>query len=171
PIAPGTNFSGHRLTGLDSIPYLWSYFQSRNIDLSQFSAHNALVTSWSTAPFDTWHPNLAQRGTSEFLIYDPNAGSQGHSAQLNSTNTGSMSIDLTSATGTYQVEWYRPSDGTVQGGSTVSGGSQVTFTAPWKGTDVVLRLLHVLPGPIIVDNNDSGYSETGGPWFTESVPS
>src|SRR5262249_51127677 len=67
PIAPGTNFSGHRLTGLDSIPYLWSYFQSRNIDLSQFSAHNALVTSWSTAPFDTWHPNLAQRGTSEFL--------------------------------------------------------------------------------------------------------
>src|SRR5262249_52046660 len=29
----------------------------------------------------------------------------------------------------------------------------------------------VVPGPIIVDNNDPGYSETGGPWLTESVPS
>src|SRR5207253_2790270 len=26
-------------------------------------------------------------------------------------------------------------------------------------------------GPTIVDNGTAGYSETGGPWFTESVPS
>ncbi|HEV3445429.1 MAG TPA: hypothetical protein VG099_12350, partial [Gemmataceae bacterium] len=29
----------------------------------------------------------------------------------------------------------------------------------------------VVSGPLIVDNGAPGYSETGGPWFTEAVPS
>jgi len=74
PIAPHTDFSGKALHGLDSIPYLWSYFQSRNIDLSLFTPNNSLVTSWSMQSGDNWHPNLTQRGANEFLVYDPNAG-------------------------------------------------------------------------------------------------
>jgi hypothetical protein len=40
PISPNTNFSGRALHGLDSIPFLGSYFQGRNIDLSHFTANN-----------------------------------------------------------------------------------------------------------------------------------
>ena len=119
----GTNFTGRALHGLDSIPYLWPYFQSRNIDLSLFQQNNGLVTAWSTASGLSWHPNLAQRGTSEFLIYDPNAGQEGTSAHLDSARTASMTINLTSALGTYQVEWFRPSDGVIQSGGTVNGGA------------------------------------------------
>src|SRR5262249_55158960 len=106
PIAPFTDFSGRRETGLDSMPFFLPYFQGRGIDLSQFSANNALVTSWSMQAGDNWHPNLAQRGTSEFIVYDPNAGPQGASAHLDGGRTGSFTLDLGSAPGTFQAEWY-----------------------------------------------------------------
>src|SRR5262249_53429967 len=141
PISPFTDFSGHRETGLDSMPFFLPYFQGRGIDLSQFSANNALVTSWSMQAGDNWHPNLAHRGTSEFIVYDPNAGPQGASAHLDGGRTASFTLDLGSAPGTFQAEWYRPADGVAQAAGTVSGGASRTFTAPWAGTDVVLRLV------------------------------
>jgi hypothetical protein len=144
PIPPYTDFTGQRLTGLDSLPFLVSYFQDRGIDLSLFTAHNSLVTWWSMGTGTNWHPNLMQGGTDEFLVYDPNAGQQGAYAHLDGGRTASLTLDLTSAPGTYQVEWYRPTDGAAQGGDPISGGGPVTLTAPWTGTDVVLRLL-VMP--------------------------
>src|SRR5207249_7932760 len=53
PISPFTDFTGHRLTGLDSTALLVPYFQSRGIDLSQYTTANGLVTSWSMANGDT----------------------------------------------------------------------------------------------------------------------
>ena len=94
----GTNFTGDALQGLNSVPYLWSYFQSRGIDLSQFQSDDSLVTSWAGSG-QGWQPNLTQDGTSQFLVYDPNASQTGADAHLASTQTASMTINLTSARG------------------------------------------------------------------------
>lgn len=36
----GTNYTGYPLQGLDSIPYLWSYFQTRHMDLGRFDPND-----------------------------------------------------------------------------------------------------------------------------------
>ncbi len=138
--AGGVNYTGYQLRGLDSTPYIWSYFRDRNIDLSLFQPNDNLVTSFAIKPGYNWRPKLMQRGTSEFIVYNPNAGSEGQSATVEPTITASMTIDLTSAPGTFQIEWYRPHDGTAQSGGTITGGGSRNFTAPWQGYDVVLRL-------------------------------
>ena len=138
--AGGVNYTGYQLHGLDSTPYIWSYFRDRNIDLSLFQPNDNLVTSFAIKPGYSWRPKLMQRGASEFIVYNPNAGSEGQSATVEPTITASMTIDLTSAPGTFQVEWYRPHDGVAQSGGTITGGGLRNFTAPWQGYDVVLRL-------------------------------
>ena len=52
-----------------------------------------------------------------------------------------MRINLKSAPGTFQVEWFSTYDGVVLKSGTVEGGAEREFVAPWKGQDVVLRLL------------------------------
>ncbi len=137
----GTNYTGFQLTGLDSFPYIWSYFQSRNIDLSLFQPNDGLVTAWASRPGDGWRPKLMQRGTAEFLVYNPNAFSEGQWADVDQNQQARMTIDLTLAPGPFQVEWYRALDGVALKGGTVQGGARLEFVAPWQGYDVVLRLL------------------------------
>jgi hypothetical protein len=137
----GTNFSGRALRGLDSMPYFGSYLADRGIDLSQFEAQNSLVVSWSKASGLNWFPNLARRDDSEFLVYSPNAIQEGYFAHLDANRTASFTVNLSSVSGTFDVEWYRPKDGLAQSGGTVSGGGNRLFTAPWQGVDVVLRLV------------------------------
>ena len=149
-IGPGANFTGYQLHGLDSMAYVWPYFQTRGIDLSLFKPNDALVTDWARRAGDTWKPKLMQRGTQEFLVYNPNAYSE---AQYSATDpqAASMTIDLTTAAGTFNVEWYRPYDGLAQNGGTVTGGAPRLFTSPWtgselgKGYDVVLLLTLTTP--------------------------
>ena len=137
----GTDFTGRALEGLDSMPFIGSYFENRGIDLSQFQQSNSLLVSWSRGSGLSWHPNLARRGNVEYLVYSPNAGQEGSSAHLDTARTASFTINLSAAAGTFGVEWYRPKDGVVQSGGTVSGGGNRTFTAPWQGVDVVMRLV------------------------------
>jgi len=137
----GTNFTGYQLTGLDSLPYILSYFKDRNVDLSFFQPDDRLVASFAIKPGYTWHPKLMRRGVEEFIVYNPNASSEGVWSSVDPITTASMTIDLRSAPGTFQVEWYRPFDGVVQSGGTVQGGALQDFVAPWQGYDVVLRLV------------------------------
>jgi hypothetical protein len=136
----GTNFSGHQLHGLDSTAYIWPYFESRGIDLSLFQPNDNLVTAWAMRAGDVWRPKLMQRGNQEFLVYDPHAYSEGQWADLDTQQSASMTINLTAAPGTFQVEWYRPLDGVALSAGTIQGGAPRIFTAPWPGHDVVLRL-------------------------------
>ncbi len=137
----GTDFTGYQLTGLDSLPYILSYFKDRNIDLSFFQPDDGLVISFAIKPGYSWHPKLMRRGVEEFIAYNPNAGSEGQWSSVDPITTASMTINLRSAPGTFQVEWYRPFDGVVQSGGTVQGGALQDFVAPWQGYDVVLRLV------------------------------
>jgi len=149
----GTDFTGYQLTGLDSLSYILSYFKDRNIDLSFFQPDDGLVISFAIKPGYSWHPKLMRRGVEEFIVYNPNASSEGQWSGVDPTTTASMTIDLRSAPGTVQVEWYRPFDGVVQSGGTVQGGALQDFVAPWQGYDVVLRLVSsspaaaAIPGP------------------------
>jgi hypothetical protein len=117
------------------------YFQKRHIDLALFQPDDALLSDFGRRPGRKWHPKLMRRGTDEFLVYHPNPASEGDSARANSNATAQMSIDLTSAPGPFQLEWYRPADGEVRRGDTVRGGAVRTLASPWQGFDVVLRLL------------------------------
>ena len=110
------------------------------MDLSLFQNNNTLVTPWAMRPGDSWRPILMRRGNQEFVVYDPNAFSEDEYSDVDTNQTASMTIDLSSAPGTFNVEWYRPIDGLTASGGTANGGASRTFTAPWRGYDVVLRL-------------------------------
>jgi len=50
---------------------------------------------------------------------------------------GSVSVDLSGATGTRTVEWFNPSTGNTASGGTITGGQSVNLTPPFSGIAVV----------------------------------
>lgn len=54
--------------------------------------------------------------------------------------SGAFTVNLTSISGTFSLEWLRTSTGATQAGSSVSGGAVRTLTPPWAGEDVVAFL-------------------------------
>jgi hypothetical protein len=52
---------------------------------------------------------------------------------------GSTTVDLSGASGSFNVEWMNAANGATQAGNAVNGGSQIIFTAPFSG-DAVLYL-------------------------------
>lgn len=54
--------------------------------------------------------------------------------------SGNFTVNLTSYSGTFNVEFLRTSSGTTNTGTTVSGGAVRTMTAPWAGEDFVAFL-------------------------------
>lgn len=67
---------------------------------------------------------LANSGE-EYLVYLPDGGT--------------VSVDLSDASGRFSVEWFNPSDGSSINGASVTGGARRSFTAPFAG-DAVLYL-------------------------------
>lgn len=61
-------------------------------------------------------------------------------------NGGSVSLDLSAASGTVEVDWFNPRTGAFQAGPDVAGGAARTFTAPGAG-DWALRLTVKEPPP------------------------
>jgi len=125
--------------GLDSVKYIKPYFASRGIDLSLFQEDDSIAFDLDGRNDDR-RPQLARRGTEEYLIYHPNPASYGRNAAVASNTTARLSVDLSAASGMFQVEWFRAYDGVTQNDGTVSGGKLQYFTAPWTGYDVVLWL-------------------------------
>ena len=54
--------------------------------------------------------------------------------------SGAFTVNLTSLSGTFTLDWLRPSTGATQAGSNVSGGAVRTLTPPWSGEDAVALL-------------------------------
>ncbi len=136
----GTDYTGEQLTGLDSAPFICAYFRERNLDLAAFTPDDARATDLE-GQVEKWRPKLMRRGYEEFLIYHPNAAGDSYAAQPDKQKTARLRVDLSSAKGSFQAEWYRPRDGVAQAGDTVQGGAAREFAAPWEGEDVVLRLI------------------------------
>jgi hypothetical protein len=76
---------------------------------------------------DLPHGELASSGYclagTEFLVLLPNGGS--------------VSVNLSSVSGTRTVEWFNPANGQATVAGTVNGGSTVNFTAPFSGMAVL----------------------------------
>ena len=95
--------------------------------------HNFIETVefWNMEPND----NLVTSGTAyclanvgqDYIIYLPDGGS--------------VTVDLSDASGTLNVEWYNPKTGTYYDGGIVTDGGSESFTSPFSGDAV----LHIVP--------------------------
>jgi hypothetical protein len=132
-----------RLTGLDSAPYIQSYFVDRQIDLSLFQPDDSLVSDLAERDDAIRQPELMRRDNEEFIIYNANAAQVGRSAQPDPDVRPGVSLDLRGVEGDFTVEWYRPGDGAAEAGENISGGDRVELVSPWRGEDFVLRLVAV----------------------------
>ncbi|MCM8787625.1 MAG: DUF5060 domain-containing protein [Candidatus Omnitrophica bacterium] len=162
-----TPYSQTNLVGLDSIPFISSYFTDRHIDLALFQPADELVQQIN-APTPEGNngpsrPQAARRGNEEFIVYIPNAANgevsgftdgtissaetSRRQAILDNTKTPTVEVNLSNITGMFRVEWYRAYDGFSQKGSSVAGGDYRKFTSPWQGYDVVLRLVSTTSSP------------------------
>lgn len=83
---------------------------------------------WKMSPSQSLvnSPNLCLANAgAEYVVYAPSGGT--------------VTLNLTSASGNFSAEWLNPRTGTLQGQTTVSGGASRSFGAP-DGNDWVLHL-------------------------------
>jgi hypothetical protein len=104
------------LVYLEDAGRLVRFMESTNV--SEMAPHDEVVTSGTGYC-------LANLG-SEYIIYLPDGGS--------------VTADLSDATGTLNVEWYDPKDGTYYDEGTITGGGSEIFTPPFSG-DAVLHIV------------------------------
>lgn len=134
------------LTGLDSAPYIATYFRERGIDLVSFQPDDQLVSDLDNRN-DQRRPDLMRRGFDELLIYHPNAYRAERFAHLALSVTPGVRLDLRGTDGMFSVEWYRAYDGVTLLGKPVAGGDYRELVSPWKGYDFVLRLVRLTDTP------------------------
>jgi hypothetical protein len=103
------------MQGMAQMKYLYDFFQK--VEFWNMSLSDNLVTSGTAYCL----ANIGQ----EYVIYLPDGGS--------------VNVDLSDATGTLDVEWYNPKDGTYYDDGTVTGGGRESFTPPFSG-DAVLHI-------------------------------
>ncbi len=142
----GVEYGG--LVGLDSVPYIKPYFTDRDIDLTQFTPADEILSDPNADKVDIRMPHATVRGDfEEIIIYHPNAANYRRLAELWEAQTPQVDVDLSTAFNRYSVEWYRPVDGASQMGEPVAGGQVQRLTSPWQGLDVVIRLVKQEPLP------------------------
>jgi hypothetical protein len=134
------DYTGEQLVGLDSVRLIAKYFKKRGIDLGHFTPDASLATDVDGRQ-DHQRPVGTHRGDKEILVYHPNSVGAGQEAVVDESRFAGIHLDLTGYSGTYKVEWMRALDGVTLTGPSVRGGSEVDLTAPWRGYDVVLRLV------------------------------
>lgn len=133
-----TPYRKTKLSGLDSVKHIKAYFEQRNLDLGQFAYDDSVASDPLATGRD--RPQVCNRGTDEYLIYHPNGSGAGEKVNVNAGRTPSFQINLSVASGTFEVEWFRCLDGVTTAGGKVEGGAVRTLGAPWTGQDVVCRI-------------------------------
>ena len=131
------------LVGLHSVKYIKGYLETRNIDLALFTYNDRLVADPSATGRD--RPQVCNRGTAEYLIYHPNSSGRAEEVNVNAGRTASFELELSAASGTFAVEWFRCADGVTVAGPSINGEGKRSLTAPWAGEDVVCRLTPAPP--------------------------
>lgn len=128
------------LTGLDSVKHIRDFFDTRHIELSDFTPADARVKDADGAA-GIRAPKLARRAHAEFVIYHPHAAADGQQARPLADKAAGVIVDLSAARGNFAVEWFRVDSGESQSAADIAGGGARTLRAPWPGVDCVLRLL------------------------------
>jgi len=129
-----------QLVGLDSVRYIRDYFAKRNIELSDFETDHCLVTDLDGRT-GIQSPKLMRRGIDEYLVYHPNAASDGKEAKADVSGKARFLLDLRANHGLFSVEWYRTEDGISYDDAIIKGGKEIEFISPWVGHDVLLHLV------------------------------
>ncbi len=92
------------------------------------------------APSDlTGDAEFLRRVTLDTIGALPTRGDR--NSRTDESKTPRVVLDLRAASGKFTVQWYRAKDGSVHDGGTVEGGEARDLTSPWKGADVVVRLV------------------------------
>ena len=148
----------NQLVGLNDNLHIKDFFEERGIDLALFAPDDGAIEAIPAPSPEPNGPSRAQcahRDYEEYLIYLPCA-SDGEmtggdedseeqqsrcQATLDTNRTPGVRVDLRNASGEFRIEWYRPTDGVSQSGSSIPGGDYRTLTSPWQGVDVVLWLV------------------------------
>ncbi|RCV66100.1 putative amidohydrolase [Methanophagales archaeon] len=115
----GMNIANTTMSDLEDCGRLVSFMESTN--LNEMAPHDEVVTNGTGYC-------LASPGA-EYVIYLPNGGS--------------VTVDLSDATGTVNVEWYDPKNGTYHDEGTVAGGGNESFIPPFSG-DAVLHMVTIV---------------------------
>jgi len=113
----------------------WASFMAGSAGVGTGSFLRPLSNFASSVPFYLMEPDntLVSSGTGyamadlgqEYVVYLPSGGS--------------VAVDLSAASGTLNVEWYNPRDGSYSGQTTTTGGASRSFTPPFGG-DAVLHI-------------------------------
>jgi hypothetical protein len=78
------------------------------------------------------------------------------------SGSGAFTLNLSGASGPFVVEWFNPATGAVNGGSSTSGGSTLTFTPPFSGPAILyLRLTNTLPTVALTSPVDNAHITAG----------
>lgn len=107
--------SGSRVGGAEVVR-MFDFFYTKT-DYRNYVDKNSLVSA-AARQISSGKTNV------EYLVYDDNGGS--------------ITIDLSEATDTFDVLWYDPTTGAQQTGVTVNGGASRTLTSPYSGDSVLL---------------------------------
>ncbi len=122
---------------------------------------------------------MAHDGNTRYLFYHPNAADgeeespditletgalfeTRYNASLRSGNIPGIIANLGAGSGrTYEVAWFHPTTGQSFSGGTISGGGEVTLTAPaaFSGSDAVLFLREITVNtnaPLLNDEENVG---------------
>jgi len=111
-----------------NLGYILSY--AKRVNLRTMTPHGELASTKYC---------LADPG-SEYLVYLPPRPSWRESffgALLRTLFKETVAVDLSAASGTFDVEWFNPATGNVMSGEAITGGGSRDFTPPFKG-DAVL---------------------------------
>jgi len=131
-----------QLVGLDSVQHIRDYFITRNIELSDFEPDHGLGVDLDGRT-GIQSPKVMRRGTDEYLIYHPNASSDGKETGTDASRKARFCLNLQIAHGLFSVEWYRAEDGITYDGGIIEGGKEIEFASPWVGHDVVIHLVKI----------------------------
>ena len=136
------------LKGLHSIKYIREFFEGRGITLERFIRDCKLATD-ADGRERNGYIKLMRKDYEEFILYHPNAcrfGIRGlpdenrHAAFYIEFIYNDFLNNFLVSNVSYDMEWYRPSDGISEKGGRFVGKGRIKFVAPWKGTDAVLYL-------------------------------
>ncbi len=139
-------------TGLDDAIHLKSFFTDNNLELAGWLPADTRVTG----PIATKRVKAMRKpDDSAFVLYHPNAATDGGSASL-ATGTASLTL-INLPAGPYALRWMRADTGeTITANIFTHAGGDKALAAPWAGVDVVAYLkIHDAPVKVIFDTDYS----------------
>ncbi len=128
-------YSQTTFTGLNDVAHIVNFFDDNSVELAGWVPSDSSVSG----PTGVKRVKVMRRpDNSAFVMYHPNAASDGTGAAL-ASGTASLTVNSLAA-GSYSLVWTRADDGAVSSSTFTHGGGNRLLTAPWAGKDVIAYL-------------------------------